>query len=53
VLVIEQVWNDCPPMDVTLSGMFNVLNCEQLKNAESPIDKRFPPNATAGIFEQP
>jgi hypothetical protein len=40
-------------MIVTLGGIFNVPNVVQPENAESPIDNKLPPSATAGILLQP
>jgi hypothetical protein len=39
-------------MELTLGGIFNVPNVVQFINASSSIDNKFPPSATAGIFEQ-
>jgi hypothetical protein len=50
--MFEQFWNACVPMELTLGGIFNVLSCEQPKNAAVPINNKLPPSATAGIFAQ-
>jgi hypothetical protein len=48
-----QPLNAAESIKVTLGGIFNVPNDVQRENAESPIDNKLPPSATAGILLQP
>jgi hypothetical protein len=52
LVILLQPENALVLMMVTLGGMFNVPNVVQLPNADSPIDNKLPPSATAGILEQ-
>jgi hypothetical protein len=52
LVILLQLMNAELSIEVTLGGMFNVPNVVQPKNASTPIVRKLPPSATAGIFEQ-
>jgi hypothetical protein len=52
LVIFWQLLNAPPSIAVTLGGIFNVPREVQLPNALELINNKFPPSATAGIFEQ-
>jgi hypothetical protein len=50
--MLIQFSNAEDPMVLTLSGILMVPNDVQPLNADTPIDNKLPPSATAGILEQ-